>query len=268
MNGQPWSGSMLSAIRGARSLFAVLLVGVLFLVGSPPLRLVVLPGARLFPRHRFLLVSVYMKAMAHGILGLLRLGGARVRRRGALPTATPIVVVGNHQSLVDILQVTLLAHPRVPAFVARRRYQRFVPLVSASMRLLGCPIVDPRGDPARAIEAVRRGARELPHGLLIFPEGHRSVDGAIGPFRPAGLEAILRERRAPVHLVVNDGVWRVRRLADLLFRVHLIDARSETLGPFDPPEEDARLPEFVDGLRSRLVEHLAEMRSGAPSAAA
>ena len=259
---------MLSAIRGACSLFALLLVGLYFLLGSLPLRLVVIPGARLFPRSRFLLVSVYMKAMADGIFGLLRLGGARFRRRGTLPTATPIVIVANHQSLTDILQVALLAHPRVPAYVARRRYRRFVPLVSASMRVLGCPIVDPKRDPAGAVEAVRRGARDLPHGLLIFPEGHRSVDGAIRPFRPAGLEAVLRERRLPVYLVVNDGVWKVRRLADLLFRVHLIDARSEAFGPFTPPEDDARLPEFIEGLRERLVDRLAEMRSEAASPAA
>jgi 1-acyl-sn-glycerol-3-phosphate acyltransferase len=255
-------------MRGARSLVALLLVGLLFLVASVPLRIVVIPGARLFPRYRFLLVSVFMKGMAHGIFGLLSLGGARFRRRGTLPTATPIVVVANHQSLIDILQVTLLAHPRVPAFVARRRYQRFVPLVSASMRLLGCPIVDPKRDAMGAIEAVRRGARELPHGLLIFPESHRSVDGAVRPFRAAGLEVILRERRAPVHLVVNDGAWRVRRFADLLFRAHLIDARSEVEGPFDPPEDDARLPEFIAGLRTRLVDRLAEMRSEPASPAA
>ena len=259
---------MLTVIRGARSLFAVLLVGFCFLLGSPPLRLVVIPGAWLFPRHRFLLVSVYMKAMAHGILGLLTLGGARFRRRGTLPTTEPVVIVANHQSLTDILQVALLAHPRVPAYVARRRYQRFVPLVSASMRLLGCPIVDPRRDPAGALEAVGRGARELPHGLLIFPEGHRSVDGSIRPFRATGLETILRERRVSVYLVVNEGVWRVRRLADLLFRVHLIDARSEVEGPFDPPEDDARLPEFIAGLRRRLVDRLAEIRSETASPAA
>jgi 1-acyl-sn-glycerol-3-phosphate acyltransferase len=259
---------MLSVIRGARSLLAVLLIGLLFLVASIPLRLVVLPGARLFPRYRFLLVSVYMRGMAHGIFGLLRLGGARFHRRGTLPTATPVVIVANHQSLTDILQVALLAHPRVPAYVARRRYQRFVPLVSASMRLLGCPIVDPRRDPAGAIEAVRRGARELPHGLLIFPEGHRSVDGAIRPFRPAGLEAILCERRTPVYIVVNDGAWRVRRFVDLLFRVHLIDALSEATGPFEPPADETRLPEFIDGLRRRLVDRLAEMRSEAASTAA
>jgi 1-acyl-sn-glycerol-3-phosphate acyltransferase len=259
---------MLKIVRGARSLLAVFLVGLYFAVGSVPLRLLVLPGARFFPRYRFLLVSVYMKAMAHGIFGLLRLGGARFRRQGTLPTATPVVIVANHQSLTDILQVALLAHPRVPAYVTRSRYKRFVPLVSASMRLLGCPIVDPKRNPAGALDAVRRGARELPHGLLIFPESHRSGDGSIRPFRAAGLEVILRERRGPVYLVVNDGVWRVRRLADLLFRAHLIDARSEAFGPFDPPDDDARLPDFVAGLRTRLVDRLAEMRSETASPAA
>jgi 1-acyl-sn-glycerol-3-phosphate acyltransferase len=253
---------MLSVIRGARSLLSVLLVGLLFLLGSPVLRLVVLPGAWLFPRHRFFLVSWFMKGISAGILALLRLGGAHARRTGTLPTASPILVVANHQSLLDICQVTLLAQPRVPAFVARRRYARFVPLVSACIRLLGSPIVDPKRDPAGAVAAVRRGARELPHGIIIFPEGHRSLDGQVRPFRTAGLETILSERRMPVHLVLNEGVWRVRRFADLLFRVHLIDARSEVMGPFEPPADDAGLPEFIAGLRRTLVDRLADLRAG------
>jgi 1-acyl-sn-glycerol-3-phosphate acyltransferase len=146
--------------------------------------------------------------------------------------------------------------------VARRRYERFVPLVSASIRLLGCPIVDPRRDPRGAVEAVRRGARELPHGISIFPEGHRSVDGAVRPFRAAGLEAFLRERRVPVYLVVNDGVFQVRRLADLLFQVHLIDG-PPSVRARSSPGDDERLPEFIEGLRGRLVHRLSELRAEA-----
>ncbi|HXK12341.1 MAG TPA: 1-acyl-sn-glycerol-3-phosphate acyltransferase [Vicinamibacteria bacterium] len=259
---------MLVLFRAVRSLVAVLLVGLYFFLASPILRLVVIPGAWLFPRQRFRLVSVFMKGMATGIFALLRLGGARVRRSGSLPTATPILVVANHQALLDIIQVALLAHPRVPAFVSRRRYARFVPLVSACIRLLGSPIVDPKRDVAGAVAAIRRGARELPHGMLIFPEGHRSRDGEIRAFRTAGIEAALAERRVPVYTVVNEGVWRVRRLADLLFRVHLIDAYSEVAGPFEPPAEDAGLPAFVHGLRETLVARLAELRSAtAPPAA-
>jgi 1-acyl-sn-glycerol-3-phosphate acyltransferase len=254
---------MLSVLRGGRSLLSVLLVGVYFLLMSPVLRLVVIPCVWVFPRQRFRLVSLFMKAMSAGILALLRLGGARARRVGHLPTAKPVLIVANHQSLTDILQITLLSTPRVPAFVTRRRYERFVPLVSACIRMLGCPIVDPRRDPEGSLAEVRRGARELPHGILIFPEGHRSRDGKVLPFRPAGMLAVLEERRTPVYLVLNDGAWRVARLTDLLFRVHLIDAYSEVLGPFEPPQDPAEQPAFVRELRDRLVARLEQHRESA-----
>jgi 1-acyl-sn-glycerol-3-phosphate acyltransferase len=259
---------MITLLRGARSLASVLLVGLLFLVMSPVLRLVIVPGGWLFPRHRFLLVSVFMKAMSAGIFGLLRLGGAHVRRFGTLPTASPILIVANHQALLDICQITLMAHPRVPAFVTRSRYARFVPLVSQCIRLLDSPIVDPKRDPKGSVVAIRQGARELPHGVVIFPEGHRSHDGEIRPFRTAGIETILTERRMPVYLVVNEGVWRVRRLADLLFRAPLIDAHSEVIGPFEPPADAALLPGFIGELRATLVARLAGIRGeGAPPTA-
>jgi 1-acyl-sn-glycerol-3-phosphate acyltransferase len=254
---------MLTFLRGARSLVSVLLVGAWFVLGSPILRLLVLPGAWLFPRRRFLLVGAYMKLMAAGMAWLLTLGGARFRRFGTIPTASSVLIVANHQSLVDILQITLLAKPRVPAYVTRKRYARFVPLVSASIRLLGSPIVDPKRDPVGSVEAIKRGARELPHGLILFPEGHRSGNGEILPFRSSGFVTILRERRQPVYLVLNDGAFRVRRFVDLLFRVHLIDVVSEVTGPFTPPAGDDELPPFLLELRGRLSARLAERRAAA-----
>ena len=257
---------MLSVLRGARSLLAVLLVGLYFLLMSPVLRLFVLPGVFFFPAQRFRLVSWFMKRMSAGILALLRLGGARARRVGQVPTAEPALVVANHQSLTDILQLTLMSTPRVPAFVTRRRYERFVPLVSACIRLLGCPMVDPRRDPEGSLAAVRRGARELPHGVLIFPEGHRSRDGGVLPFRPAGMLGVLEERPLPVYLVMNDGAWRVGRFSDLLFRVHRIDAYSELIGRFEPPADPAERPAFVRMLRDRLVARLEQHRASPPHA--
>lgn len=251
---------MLSALRGGRSLLSVLLVGLFFLLMSPVLRLVVIPVSYFFPSQRFRQVSWFMKAMSAGILGLLRVGGARARRVGTIPTAEPVLIVANHQSLTDILQATLASTPRVPAFVTRRRYERFVPLVSACIRLLGSPMVDPKREPEAAVEAVRRGARELPHGLVLFAEGHRSRDGRILPFRPAGLVAALEQRHVPVYLQLNDGAWRVATFADLLFRVHLIDAYSEVIGPFDPPRDAAERPAFVRMLREKLVARLEELR--------
>jgi 1-acyl-sn-glycerol-3-phosphate acyltransferase len=253
---------MLSLLRGGRSLLSVVLVGLYFLLMTPVLRLVVMPCVFLFPAQRFRMASLWMKAMSGGILACLRLGGARARRVGRLPTAEPVLIVANHQSLTDILQITMMSTPRVPAFVARRRYARFVPLVSASIRVLGSPIVDPKRDPEGAVEAIRRGARELPNGMIIFAEGHRSRDGRILPFRAAGLLSVLEVRATPVYLVLNEGVWRVATFADLLFRVHLIDAYSEVLGPFEPPQDPAARPAFVRMLRDTLVARLDELRRG------
>jgi 1-acyl-sn-glycerol-3-phosphate acyltransferase len=254
---------MLDVLRGIRSFLSMVLVGAYFTLGSLVLRLAVIPAIWVVPHIRYPLTSVYFKTMAWGIFACLTVGGARFRRRGFLPTATPVAIVANHQALTDILQVSLLGRPRAPAYVSRTRYARWVPLVSATIRLLNCPLVDPKRDPRGALEAIQHGARTLPHGLLIFPEGHRSRDGRVGRFRTAGLEALLRERRVPVYLVVNDGVWRVRTFLDLLYRTHLIDARSEVLGPFEIPEDPDAIPRFIDSCRDRIIRHQAEMRGEA-----
>lgn len=253
----------MSLLRAVRSLFSVLSVGLYFVLGSLVLRLYVLPASWLRPDRRFQVISWFMRFMSRGILGLLTLGGARFRRHGTVPTGAPVLLVSNHQSLLDILQIALLSRPRVPAFVTRTRYTRFVPLVSASVRLLGSPMVDPRRDPRGAVEAIREGARRLPHGILIFPEGHRSSDGSILAFRRTGIETVLRERPVPVYLVLNEGLWQVRRLVDLLFRVHRIDAVSLASGPFDPPADPTALAGFVEDLRQKLVAQLARLREGA-----
>jgi 1-acyl-sn-glycerol-3-phosphate acyltransferase len=251
---------MLGFLRGVRSLFSVLLVVAFFMVGALVLRLGVVPAVWLFPRRQLRLASWMMKFMSRGILGCVSIGGGRVRRSGSLDASGPVVIVANHQGLTDILQATLLARDQVPAFVTRRRYARFVPVVSACIRLVRCPIVDPRRDPRGALDTIGRAARELPHGLLIFPEGHRSRDGALRPFHGRGLETLLRERPSPVQLVLNDGVWRARTFVDAFFRVHLIDAWSEVLGPFEVPRDPDQLPRFVDGLRETLDRRLAEHR--------
>lgn len=253
---------MTKAFRSLRSFLGVLAVGGLFMLGSLRLRLLVVPAAFFFPERRFALISRYMKWMSRNIFRLLTLGGARIRRSGRIPTETPIIVVANHQSLLDICQATLLADPFVPAFVTRRRYGRFVPLVSTSVRMLGSPLIDPERHPRGVLEIIRKTVRDLPHGILIFPEGHRTRDGEVGPFRSAGLQLLLADRPTPVYLVVNEGSWQVRRLADTLFNLPLVDARSEVLGPFEPPQDPEEIPAFVHGLREAIVARLREMRAG------
>lgn len=250
-------------LRSARSVLSLLLcLGVLAASGLVLYPFLV-PAAWLRPGKRLAIVSGYMKVMSRLLLASLRLGGATFSLSGRVPTGAPVLLVGNHQSLVDILVVNRVADPYVPAFVTRRRYARFVPLVSRCVKMLGCPVIDPRRDPRGAVTVIAEKARTLGHGLIIFPEGHRSLDGEVRPFRGAGLLAILRERRLPVHLVVSDGLWHCRRFVDFVLGVHLMQGRTEVLGPYDPPADEALLPAFVEELRTRIVDHLGAMRGGA-----
>src|SRR6185436_14794379 len=114
------------------------------------------------------------------ILGLIRAGGGTLRRTGTVPTAEPVLVLMNHQSLLDIPTAGLMSAPFVPLFVTRKRYHYGMPAVSPCLRLMGCPVVDPR-DRKTSLRVMRDAALSLEHGMLIFPEGHRSRDGEIGP---------------------------------------------------------------------------------------
>ncbi len=250
---------VLAVARGARSVAALLSVFALFIVGGAYQRLVVWPLVTLLPARRPAMVAAYMRGMSRMIFLLLGLGGARARRNGTLSTSDPVLLLSNHQSLLDIPTAILLSRPFPPLFVTRERYARFIPAVSLCLRLLGCPVIDPkRGRSALAV--LRETARSARHGILIFPEGHRTQDGDIAAFRPAGTVATLAERRTPVYLVLNDGFWTCRRLVDFVFNIHLVDGQTEILGPFHPPDDDGALPAFVEELRQVMIDHLRVMR--------
>jgi 1-acyl-sn-glycerol-3-phosphate acyltransferase len=248
------------ALRSTLSLLLVLTF--MAVVGYPWLYLWVVPLSAVLPSRRRALISGFMKGLCTGIFAGFRLGGAQVRLNGRLPTAETTLAIANHQSLLDIVSITLLGEPHVPAFIPRARYARVVPLVSRSIQQLECPIIDPKRDARGAVEEIRRAASKERFGLAIFPEGHRTRDGSIQPFRPAGIQAILETRPMPVYLVVSDGFWKSRQLVDFLVNVHTIRGRVDVLGPFEPPRDPAELPAAIEGWRQAMIEHLAKMREG------
>jgi 1-acyl-sn-glycerol-3-phosphate acyltransferase len=250
---------MPSALASIRSALAVLGLTIWMPLGGLYQRVFLYPRVHLWPRTRTAVMSRYFRGMSRVILGLVRLGGASIRRTGTVPTEAPVLILMNHQSLLDIPTAGLMSAPLVPLFVTRKRYHYGMPAVSPCLRLMGCPVVDPR-DRKLSLQVMRDAARALKHGLLIFPEGHRTRDGEVGEFKIAGLLTVLRERRLPVYLIVTDGFWAARRFVDFVFGVAQIRGESVVLGPFEPPAAEDALPAFVDGLRATMIARLAQMR--------
>jgi 1-acyl-sn-glycerol-3-phosphate acyltransferase len=212
------------------------------------------------PATRLSWVSRWARVGSAGAMALLRMGGARSRSQGFVRTDAPGLVVMNHQSVLDVLVLILMTGPLVPAFVARERYTR-APVIGTGLRLADCPIVEPGRD-RTAVDGLR-AAMDRDRTLAIFPEGNRSPDGSLRPFRTAGLLAMLGARRVPVFLVATDGFQSARTLFDLAFGLGAVDGRTELLGRFDPPAAAEELPPFVERLQAELEAGLRRLRARA-----
>lgn len=249
----------LRLLRGALALGIVLLW--LGLVGIPSLVLLGAAVRRRGTPARIAWVSRWARVHCRIVLAMLRAGGARFSRRGTVPTDQPGIVVMNHQSVVDVPTVVLMCRPVVPVFLARERYAR-APLIGRAMALADCVVVDPQD--REVTLAALAGAVRHDRPVMLFPEGHRSLDGGVQPFRSSGMVAMLAARRVPVWLIATDGFCSGRRMADL-FRLHDMRGRTEVIGRFEPPPDPADLPAFVARLEGEVrtaVEGMRTVRDG------
>lgn len=128
----------------------------------------------------------------------------RVEGRQNLPQTGPVLVVCNHASYVDPPLIGITAG-RWVGFLAQAGLARLGPL-RWWLAQVGVTLID-RQAPSK--DAMRLVASCLDGGeaVGIFPEGTRSSDGAVGPFR-TGVEFLVRRTGAPVVPVGIDGAFR------------------------------------------------------------
>jgi len=141
--------------------------------------------------------------------GLLAAGGARlaVFGRERIDFARPHLFVANHQSWMDI--PALFAALPVPLlFMAKRELAR-VPFLGWYIRAMGMVFVE-RQVRAAGAASVGHAAERLGRGwsVLSFPEGTRTRDGRLHPFKSGGFAAAI-EAGVPVVPVAIEGAGRV-----------------------------------------------------------
>ena len=125
-----------------------------------------------------------------------------------LDPKTPSVFMSNHESFLDG-PLLLMVIPGAARVILKKSVLR-IPVLGMAMRHAGYVPVDRRGAEGgkRSIARAAGLMRERGYSFLIFPEGTRSRDGRLGPFRRGGFFLALAAG-APVVPVTVRGTFEL-----------------------------------------------------------
>ena len=223
----------------------------LAVVTMPPLFLVALAIFAVtlpFDRRR---VALHLYCCAWGTLYVVAnpVWRLRVEGRDRLPWRGPAVIVANHLSLLDILVLYDLFRPF--KWVAKAELFR-IPIVGWTMAINDYVRVR-RGAPESVRHMLEHCRRHLDRGspVLLFPEGTRSRDGHLQPFKDGAFRLAL-DVGCPVVPVALSGTFEALPKTGLSIRKGMT-ARVQVLEPISPRDHPS-----VDSLRDAAHAAIAE----------
>lgn len=158
-----------------------------------------------------------MGALQWTLVWVYRVFGTRleVERSPAVRPHTGYVIISNHQSMYDIVLIGGLLFSNLPKYVAKSELGRWIPSVSLNLKHGGHALID-RGDAGQALDEIRGLGKRVQarnRSAVIFPEGTRSKDGALQPFKRAGARALLAAADGlAVVPVAVQGSWRLNKM--------------------------------------------------------
>lgn len=168
------------------------------------------------------------------------------------------IIVPTHQSMLDIVFFNMLRHRL--RWVSKIEVFR-MPLIGWEMRMVKY-IELVRGNKSSVIKMMEQCAESLQDGIsvVIFPEGTRSLTGAIGKFKTGAFQLAVKTDK-PLLPVLIDGTGEILPKKGIIFgsrrtvRIRVLDPIFPgQFGTGDPEELAARV-------RSLMVTAMDEMRS-------
>jgi 1-acyl-sn-glycerol-3-phosphate acyltransferase len=132
--------------------------------------------------------------------------GVKVKVKGLenVDPDLPRIYMSNHQSYFDIFAF-FAGLPIDFKYILKKELMR-IPLFGIAARR-GRHISIDRGNPRKAFESVQKAAEKIKSGysVLIFPEGTRSPDGHIQPFKWGGFRLAIQSGCDIVPLAISNS---------------------------------------------------------------
>jgi len=120
----------------------------------------------------------------------------------------PVIVVSNHSSFLDI-PLICRSIPVNMHFTAKTQIKK-MPLFGLYMMATGMIFID-RTNRQKAIQSINEAAKLIHNGknVLIYPEGHRSTNGQMVPFKKGAFHLAIKSGAdiVPVFIKGANKVW-------------------------------------------------------------
>ncbi len=185
----------------------------------------------------------------------LRVLGCRLDVRGTVPPGRYIIIC-NHQSTADIAILPWALRSLNVKFVAKQELGRGIPTVSMALVHWGSALIsrDATRDDIVRMKVMARGLAHWSASVVIFPEGTRSRDGRLQPYKAGAVRIVANEAELPLLPVAIDGTFVAPDLGG--FARHMPGARGTiTIGAPIPPDVWAgRLETVTEDIRSWTLE--------------
>lgn len=173
---------------------------------------------------------------------------------GKVPKRGPFLIVANHQSFFDPPLVGGFITTRHTDFIARAGLFKFKPFGWFISNLNSIPVTGDGNDTAAMKEALRRLA--LGRCVILFPEGSRTPDGAMRPFK-RGIALLVKRAKCPVMPVAIEGVhdaWPRKNARPFFF------GKRIAIQYGDPIAHDELMRDGPDAALRRLEVEIDRMR--------
>jgi len=185
----------------------------------------------------------------------LRLLDCRLDVRGTVPPGR-YIIIANHQSTADIAILPWALRSLNVKFVAKEGLRRGIPTVSMALTHWGSALISRHAtrEDLRRMKVMARGLAHWSASVVIFPEGTRSRDGRLLPYKAGAVRIVAKEADLPLLPVVIDGTFVAPDLGG--FARHMPGARGMiTIGTAIPPDVWAdRLDDVIEEIRNWTLE--------------
>lgn len=141
---------------------------------------------------------------------ILFLAGTKVVIKGEenVPKNEPVLYVGNHRSYFDIV-ITYSRVPDLTGYIAKKEMLRW-PLLVNWMKNLHCLFLD-RQDVKQGLKTILTAIDKVKAGIsiCIFPEGTRSKDGKMLPFKEGSMKMATKTGCPIIPIAISNSaqIW-------------------------------------------------------------